>query len=74
MCIPTLVFMNPADGFHSFWNTFLLIHCSKCMQSTVLVQVFFLFYSFSSFAWELEIFTSQYTLCLPYTYFHEKMY
>ena len=42
MCIPTIVFMKPADGFRSFLDIFLLIQRSNCMQGPVLLQASFL--------------------------------
>jgi len=63
MCIPTLVFMKLADGFRSFLDIFLLIHRSNRMQSAVSLQALFLAF-FSSFARDLEIFTSECTPCV----------
>ena len=51
------------DGFHSFLNIFLYIHRNNCMQSAVSLQAWF-FCIFPSFVWNIEIFTSEYTLCV----------
>ena len=40
MCIPTLVFMKPVDGFSSFFDIFLLVHPSNCAKKAVLVLFF----------------------------------
>ena len=52
------------DGFCSFLDIFLLIHRNNCMQSAVSLQALFFFCYFLSFAWDIEIFTSECTLCV----------